>query len=191
MSYKFLKLIFNIVSVILVTIGIALLALNAVKLSIRWYGALESTDISKGTYSSITKIFDGSETSKATGFDIAFGGHGFEGVFLNKFIFILLFILAVLLVFRVIFSFIPRLNLVNVILGIIVCWGLIIIGILIWLTPLFASISDSNIDFINNKGNLNYEVLVNKTMTPFVFLSGLVIVFSGVVSFLSLHLRFD
>lgn len=191
MSYKFLKLIFNIVSVVLVAIGIALLALNSVKLSIRWYGALEIKNLAKNTNTTITKIFDGSESSKATGFDIAFGGNGFKGVFLNQLIIIMLIVFATLLVFRVIFSFIPKLNFANVILGVIACWGLIIVGVLIWFVPAFASLSKSNVDFINSKGDLNYEVLVNKTMTPSIFLSGFLVVIGGIVSFLSLHLRFD
>ncbi|MCR5349927.1 MAG: hypothetical protein K6E20_02945 [Acholeplasmatales bacterium] len=185
-----MKLIFNIVAIVFVILSFVLLVFNSINVEIRWYGVSYTSNLYNGSGDKVKVLVD-SLSKEASGYDIAFGGKGFSGSFLNQLIIILLAVLAFVLLLRFIFSFIERFNKINVIFGLVAGWGILLIGIFIWLFPVFAKFSNDILSVIKEKDEFGYEVIVSKSMTPMVFFSGLVAVFSGLCSLISIHLRFD
>lgn len=190
MSFKLIKLIFNVFAIAFVVFSFALLVFNSIKVDIRWYGISTRLNLYNGQEEK-SKILVDSLYRKASGYDIAFGKNGYNGSVLNQFIIILLGIGSVVLLLRFVFSFIEKFNTINVLLGLIAGWGLLIVGILIWFFPLFARFSNEILSIIKEKDTSGYEVIVTKTMTPTIFFAGLLTVFSGLASLVSIHLRFD
>ena len=186
--FKQFKLILNIVGVVFIILSIVILFLNSVNVDIRWYGAKQIYDNGRASQ---TKVFVDSKTYKASGFDMAFGNDSFKASFFNELLIILLMIVIILIVLRIIFSFLPKLQSPAVIIGLIVGWSLLVLGVIIWFGPLFSNISNSVENFINDLDSKDYEILVSKNLTVASFFSGVFAILGGFSILISVHLRYD